>query len=87
MAYGNNSDRHFSRSTSTALLPSLAELDFTAPTPQLTRRTVKIEQRREVEITEKQTGASSGLFFSLAPNETTKTWATESVVEIEETFE
>jgi hypothetical protein len=87
MSYGYNSDHRFSRSTNTPLLPSLAGFGFTDSGSQLTRRTIKIEQRREVQITEKQAGTSSGLFFSLAPNETTKTWSTESIVEIEETFE
>jgi hypothetical protein len=85
MSHRNSS--RFARSTNSALLPYISELHFPGTPPRLTRRTVKIEARREIEVTEKTTGTTSGLFFSLAPNETTKKWSTGSVIEVEETYE
>jgi hypothetical protein len=82
-----NDDRRFSRNTNTALLPYITAFRFGDTPPQLTRRTIKITDRRETQVTEKTTGTSSGLFFSLAPNETTKKWTSEKTVEIEETYD
>lgn len=75
--------------TSTALFPYVsyasAEFHF-EPASKLTCRTVKITDRREIEVKERKASAASSLFGPPAP-ETTKTWSSEKTIEIEETYE
>jgi hypothetical protein len=82
MSHRNRSP--FAHNTVSLLAAAASRL---ADAPQLTRRVLKITDRREAQVIVKTTSASSGLFFSLAPTETTKKWSSELAVEVEETYE
>ena len=87
-------DQRRRSSTNTALPPYFgyvsAEFHFIDDaSPRLARRTVKIAERREVEVIERKPGTDSATFFSIPPKpaETTRKWSSERTAEIEETFE
>ena len=73
-----------------SLIPSYASAEFRFPydTPKLTRRTIKLTHRREVEVHERTSSTTKGLFEVVSPGtETTKRWSSEEVTLVEETYE
>ncbi len=92
MSY-RDSSRHYPQITRTRPTPfSYSSVEFflsDEDAAQLTRRTVKITDRRTAEVTERKSGSSSSALFSIppVPAETVKKWSDEQTVEIEETFE
>lgn len=84
--------RRFSSNTALPPFEAYASAEFhfiDEDAPRLVRRTVKITDRRDVEVVERKAGVDSAGFFAIPPKpaETTRKWSSARTAEIEETFE